>query len=244
MGEAVRLPRGQARFASATLAAFALVAAAAGVAAWHKYQLLAGAPTSGPYVDNPLVEADTYFRNLMGWRTGLFLTALLQFSIWLANMRDVADVLWREGQRRRRAWLIFGWIVPVAQFFVPKMFINDLWAASRPEPQRRRGHPLLTAWWLSVLLVSASTFDDAAKALKRAATADEARHALRQIMFSDALDVCAAVLSIVVIWQLLHRLERATGAVTAPTEPPREAEPASEDSRRHHSRSAKSGVLD
>lgn len=41
-------------------------------------------------------------------------------------------------------------------------------------------------------------------------TADEARHALRQIMFSDALDVCAAVLSIVVVWQLLRRLERAT----------------------------------
>ncbi|MFF0189158.1 DUF4328 domain-containing protein [Streptomyces sp. NPDC005244] len=210
MDRAVGLPRGQARFASVALAAFVVVTAAAGVVAWHKSQLLTGSPASGPFVDNPRVEADTYFRNLMGWRTALLIAALLQFSIWLANMRDVADVLWREGQRRRRAWLIFGWVVPVAQLVVPKMFINDLWAASRPQAQRRRGHPLLTAWWLSVLVAGTNTYRDAPKALKDAVTADEARHALRQIMFSDALDVCAAVLSIVVVWQLLRRLERAT----------------------------------
>ncbi|MFJ8630935.1 DUF4328 domain-containing protein [Streptomyces sp. NPDC093568] len=207
MAEAVRLPRGQARFASAVLAAFALVALAAGLAAWQKYQLLAGPLTPGPYVDNPLVEVDTYFRNLMGWRTGLLLVALLQFSIWLAGMRDVADVLWRQGQRRRRMWLVFGWVIPLAQLFIPKMFINDLWAASRPEPQRRRGHPLLTAWWLSVL-VAANAYSDASADLKKAVNASQARHALRQLMISDGLYICAAALSIVV-WQLIRRLERA-----------------------------------
>ncbi|MEU6573773.1 DUF4328 domain-containing protein [Streptomyces sp. NPDC046805] len=213
----VRLPRGQAWFASVALAAFALVAVAAGLAAWHKYQLLAGPMTPGPYVDNPLVEVDTYFRNLMGWRTGLLLVALLQFSIWLANMRDVADVLWPQGQRRRKAWLVFGWVIPVAQLFVPKMFVNDLWAAGQPEPHRRRGHPLLTAWWLSVLVAANSyAFNDASKDLKKAVTTDQARHALRQIIISDGLDICAAVLSIVVLWQLIRRLERA--ASIAPVE--------------------------
>ncbi|WRZ95376.1 DUF4328 domain-containing protein [Streptomyces sp. NBC_01007] len=94
------------------------------------------------------------------------------------------------------------------------MGFNDLWAASRPEPQRRRGHPLLTAWWLSVL-VAANAYDDAPKALKKAATASEARQALRQIMFSDGLDICAAVLSIILVRQLLRRLER---AATVPAE--------------------------
>lgn len=154
------MPRGQAQFACGVLVTFALVTVAAGLAAWYKYQLLAGPLAPGPYVDNPLVEVDTYFRNLMGWRTGLLLVALLQFSIWLANMRDLADVIWRQGQRRHRAWLVFGWVIPLGQLFIPKMFINDLWAASRPEPQRRRGHPLLTAWWLSVL-VAANAYSDA-----------------------------------------------------------------------------------
>nr|WP_260859944.1 DUF4328 domain-containing protein [Streptomyces cupreus] len=106
--------------------------------------------------------------------------------------------------------MVFGWVVPVAQVFVPKMFVNDLWAASRPEPQRRRGHPLLTAWWLSVLVAaSAYTVSDASEDLKEATTTIPARDALRQIMFSCGLDLCAAALSIVVIWQLNGRLERA-----------------------------------
>ena len=214
MVETVRLPRGQAWFASVALAAFALVTLAAGLAAWHKYQLLVGPTTPSPYVDNPLVGVDTYFRNLTGWRTGLLLVALLQFSIWLANMRDVADVLWRQGQRRRRAWLVFGWVIPIAQLIVPKMFVNDLWAASQPGPQRRRGHPLLTAWWLSVLVAGAA-FTDAPKDLKKAATTDQARDALQQIMFSDGLDICAAALSIVVLWQLIRRLERAAAIMPA-----------------------------
>lgn len=45
-------------------------------------------------------------------------------------MRDLADVIWRQGQRRHRAWLVFGWVIPLGQLFIPKMFINDLWAAS------------------------------------------------------------------------------------------------------------------
>jgi hypothetical protein len=216
VAEAIRLPRGQARLACAVLGAFALVTVAAGLAAGYKYQLLAGPSTPGPYVDNPSVEVDTYFRNLMGWRTGLLLAALVQFSIWLAKMRDVADVIWREGQRRRRAWLFFGWVIPLAQLVVPKMFVNDLWAASRPEPQRRRGHPVLTAWWLSVL-VAANAYTDAPKHLKRAVTTSEARQALRQIMVSDGLFLCAAALSVIVVWQLVRRLEGALTA-TAPAE--------------------------
>jgi hypothetical protein len=130
-------------------------------------------------------------------------------------MRDIADVLWRQGQRRRRAWLIFGWVIPVAQLFIPKMFVNDLWAAGRPEPQRRRGHPLLTAWWLSVL-VAANAYNDASDDLKKAVSASQARHALRQIMLSDGLHICAAALSIIVVWQHIRRLERAAPTMIAP----------------------------
>ncbi|MEU6256255.1 DUF4328 domain-containing protein [Streptomyces sp. NPDC047043] len=208
MAEAVAPSRWQARLASVVLVAFALVTFAAGLTAWQKYRMLAGTLTPGPYVDNPLVEVDTYFRNLMGWRTGLLVLALLQFSIWLADMRDVADALWREGQRRRRGWLVFGWVIPLAQLFVPKMFINDLWAASRPASQRRRGHPLLTVWWLSVL-VAANAYGDGSADLKKAVDARQARHALRHLMISDGLYICAAALSIVVVWHLVRRLESA-----------------------------------
>ncbi|MFD8739507.1 DUF4328 domain-containing protein [Streptomyces sp. NPDC059618] len=175
---------------------------------WYKYRLLAGASPPRPFVNNPFVEADVYFRNLLGWQAGLLVLSLLQFSVWLADMRDVAETLWPEGQRRRRAWLVFGWVLPVVQLFVPKMFVNDLWAASRPEGRRRRGHPLLTAWWLAVL-AAANAYGHAVDDLKKAADVDQARHALRQLMIGESLHICAVVLSVTVVWQLVRRLERA-----------------------------------
>ncbi|MGW3636083.1 DUF4328 domain-containing protein [Streptomyces sp. NPDC005122] len=207
MDGTVRVPRGQARFTCGALAAFALVSVAAWLAAWHEYQLLGGPPVPGPY--NPLAHVDANFRNLTGWWSGLLLVALILFSIWLAQMRNIADGIWRQGQRWRRGWLIYGWVIPVVQFFILKMFINDLWAAGRPEPQRhRRGHLLLTAWWLSIL-VAVSVYDIGPLGLKYAATTSEARQALCWIMFSGGLDICAAGLSITVVWQLIRRLERA-----------------------------------
>ncbi|MFD5815744.1 DUF4328 domain-containing protein [Streptomyces sp. NPDC127038] len=202
------MPRWQARLASGALIAFGLVSLALVLTSWYKYRLLAGASPPRPFVNNPFVEADVYFRNLLGWQTGLLLLSLLQFSVWLADMRDVAETLWPEGQRRRRAWLVFGWVLPVAQLFVPKMFVNDLWAASRPEGRRRRGHPLLTAWWLAVL-AAANAYGHAVDDLKKAADVDQARHALRQLMIGESLHICAVVLSVTVVWQLVRRLERA-----------------------------------
>ena len=134
MSGSIRVPRGQARFASGALAAFALVTFAALLAAWQKYQLLAGPLVSGPYVDNPLVEVDTYFRNLTGWRTALLVMALLQFRLWLANMRDVefmafprlpgvAEVAWSpagrdwEQYRRRLAAQAAHWTALGINFY-------------------------------------------------------------------------------------------------------------------------------
>ncbi|MET9896914.1 hypothetical protein ABZZ47_43480, partial [Streptomyces sp. NPDC006465] len=61
-----------------------------------------------------------------------------------------------------------------------------------------------------------NAYSGASADLKKAVSAAQARHALRQIMFSDGLDICAAGLSIVVVWQLIRRLERA--AAIAPAE--------------------------
>ncbi|MFJ6565735.1 DUF4328 domain-containing protein [Streptomyces sp. NPDC091412] len=114
-------------------------------------------------------------------------------------MRSLADTVWPAGQRRHRAWVLFGWLVPLAQLFIPKMFINDLWAAAQPAMRRRRGNPLLTVWWLTVLAADNwATYS----ALKQAATAGDARRALRQVMLSDGLLIAAAALTIAVVWRL------------------------------------------
>ncbi|MGW7197666.1 DUF4328 domain-containing protein [Streptomyces chryseus] len=190
------------------LACFALVTVATEVAGWHRYQVLLALALKRSDEGEALVRADMWFGNLTGWWQATFLATMLLFILWLDSMRSLADMVWPQGQRRHRAWVLFGWLVPLGQLFIPKMFINDLWAAARPAMRRRRGNPLLTIWWLTVLAAGAWA-TDGYSALKQAATAGEARQALRHVMLSDGLRIGAAALTIVVVWRLNGLLHHA-----------------------------------
>ncbi|MGI5139142.1 MULTISPECIES: DUF4328 domain-containing protein [unclassified Streptomyces] len=190
------------------LVCFALLTVATEVAGWHKYQVLQALPLRKSDDGEALVRADMWFGNLTGWLQGSFLVTMLLFFLWLDSMRSLAETVWPQGQRRHRAWELFGWLIPLAQLFVPKMFVNDLWAAAQPEARRRRGNPLLTVWWLTVLAAGYwATLDYSP--LKHAVTADKARQALRHVMLSDALHIGAAALTIAVVWRLSGILHRA-----------------------------------
>ncbi|MEU6368389.1 hypothetical protein ABZ876_22235 [Streptomyces sp. NPDC046931] len=43
---------------------------------------------------------------------------MLLFVLRLDSMRSLADTVWPRGQRRHRAWVLFGRLVPLAQLFV------------------------------------------------------------------------------------------------------------------------------
>lgn len=211
MGRAAGALGGLTRWTCGVLAAYATLTVATGVAAWHKYQVLQAPPLPAQPDGSevlPLLNADIWFGNLRGWWNGATLVTVVVFSVWMSRMRDLAELVWPEGQRRSRRWLFFGWVVPIADLFVLKMFVNDLWAASRPASRRERGHPLLTFWWLSVLAAGV-TGTDALSALKHAHTAGQTSQALQQVMESDLLYVCAAVLSAAVVWQLSGKLKQA-----------------------------------
>ncbi|WP_377271646.1 DUF4328 domain-containing protein [Peterkaempfera sp. SMS 1(5)a] len=205
---------GLARATCGILAAFVLVSVAAEVAAWHMYQVELAPlgphqPDDGEF--GPRMIANMWFGNLSGSCGAAFLAAVLLFIAWLANMRSRADVLWPEGQRRHSAWLIFGWLIPIGRLFIPKMYVNDLWAAAQPDLRRRRGHPLLAVWWLSVL--AAGHWAVAPSAVERAATSQDVCRALQKVMLSDGLWIVAAALTIGVVWRLSGMLEPTVRAV-------------------------------
>jgi hypothetical protein len=197
------------RWTCATLAVFVLLTAVAGVAGCHEYQVLVAPPRQPSDLGLALSQADMWFGNLTGWWRAVFVVALLLFVVWLDNMRALANEICPEGQRRHRAWLLFGWFLPVAQLFVPKMFINDLWAAAQPAQRRRRGHPLLTMWWLTVL--AAGQWADGFSLLKRA-TASTARDALHHLVLSEILYIGMAALTLAVVRRLDHMLQAAWGS--------------------------------
>ncbi|MFD5797109.1 DUF4328 domain-containing protein [Streptomyces diastatochromogenes] len=201
MGGKAALPGGLARWTCGMLACFALMTVGTEMAGWHKYRVLLALPLTRSDGGEALVRADMWFGNLTGWLQAAFLATMLLFILWLDSMRSLAETVWPQGQRRHRAWVLFGWLVPLAQLFIPKVFVNDLWAAAQPATERRRGNPLLTAWWLTVLAAGHwATLDYSP--LKRAGTAGEARQALRQVTLSGGLHIGAAALTIAVVWRL------------------------------------------
>ncbi|MGV9457212.1 DUF4328 domain-containing protein [Streptomyces sp. NPDC003635] len=210
MGGSVARPGGLARATCGMLACYLALSVATVVAGWNKYQVLLAAALQQSEVGEDLVRADMWLGNLTGWLHAAFLATLLLFILWLDSMRSLAEAVWPEGQRRHRGWALFGWLVPGAQLFVPKMFINDLWAAAQPAMRRRRGNPLLTGWWLTVLAAGVWA-TGGYSALKQAGTADEARQALRHVMLGDALRAGAVALTIAVVWRLSGMLREAGG---------------------------------
>jgi hypothetical protein len=202
------LPGGLARWTCGMLACFMVMTVATEVAGWRKYRVLLALPLKRLDDGGELARADMWFGNLTGWLQATFLATMLLFILWLDSMRSLADNVWPQGQRRHRAWVLFGWLVPLAQLFIPKMFVNDLWAAAQPAAQRRRGNALLAVWWLTVLAAGRwATLDYSP--LKGAATAEKARQALRQVTLSGGLHIGAAALTIAVVWWLSGMLRSA-----------------------------------
>jgi hypothetical protein len=201
---------GLAKWMCGMLLCFVLMTVATEVMAWHKYQVLLALPLQeSDASDNARVVADMWLGNMTGWWQATGVATALLFIFWLWSMRSLADVVWPQGQRRHTAWALFGWLLPVVQLFMPKMFINDLWAAAQPASRRRRGNALLTVWWLSVLAVGHWVKGDVSSPLENAGNAGEASQALRHLMLSDALCVAVAVLTIAVVRRLSGMLTRA-----------------------------------
>jgi hypothetical protein len=188
------------------LAICILANVAAAAAAWHRYQLLGALPPEhSPFGSDALLRADMWFGNLMSWRKAVIAVSGLLLIAWLDDMRSLANTIWPEGQRRSRAWLLFGWWLPIGNLFIPKMFVNDLWAAG--DPAHRRGHALLSAWWLSALLAFGSSGTMLGD-VSPVAHAAQAREQMQQVILSDACFVVLASLTIAVVSQLSRRLGR------------------------------------
>jgi Domain of unknown function (DUF4328) len=86
-----------------------------------------------------------------------FLTAIV-FVVWFRRARINAESSsWR--QRRARGWTLWGWIIPIAGFFVPFQLMGDIWRAGLPAAERDKTAWLPALWWTAWLLSGISTGD-------------------------------------------------------------------------------------
>ena len=80
-----------------------------------------------------------------------FVLTAIVFVVWFRRARINAESSsWR--QRRARGWTLWGWIIPIASFFVPFQLMGDIWRAGLPPAQRKKTAWLPALWWTAWLL--------------------------------------------------------------------------------------------
>ncbi|GGU43057.1 hypothetical protein GCM10010211_02940 [Streptomyces albospinus] len=149
---ALRPIRGTARCAVATLVLAG--AAWAAVAVWQIQLAAAGQPPSGPPD-----QGGGRHRTLTALENGYHLVSALgeaatvlcaiAFLAWLWRVRDNARTL--SGQRPRYSWpwVYAGWILPIANLWIPRGIVADIHRASAPGERL----PRAVNWWWGLWLV-------------------------------------------------------------------------------------------
>ncbi|GAA0594806.1 DUF4328 domain-containing protein [Kribbella sandramycini] len=108
--------------------------------------------------DGRLEAVDRFTLLTTGVNLGLLLIAGTLFVIWLWRARRNAEFFCDAQHQHGRGWLIGGWCVPIASFFIPRRVVSDIAVASDPWTSPRgvwlhtRKSPEVTSWWVFWLL--------------------------------------------------------------------------------------------
>ncbi|MFF9123434.1 DUF4328 domain-containing protein [Streptomyces sp. NPDC014889] len=128
------------------------------------------------------------------------LASCVVFLCWFHRVRVNADVFDPSAHSKSRGWAIGAWFTPVVNLWYPRRITADIWDASSPA-DRSGSHRLVDVWW-ALWLIGLLVDRVAATAYNRADTAEELHRAGGQMMLSDALDIVAAVLAVLVVLRL------------------------------------------
>lgn len=207
-GPAEELRRASRRAQLTLGVAGAVVAAMAGLA-WLGAFASAGAVLEGADV---AVVRTVGFGVLTVYAIVMLVTGVV-FINWMWHAEDQARTAQpRVAARFRRGWLIIGWFVPIANWIIPKLIVNDLWQRppavgehETPRPDRRV--PATFQWWWGLWLVYAIP-----SGFVSPAEAEPSTGAFVAFAVSHTAAVAAAVLAVRVVRQLTDRL-------TSPADP-------------------------
>jgi hypothetical protein len=201
---ALRPIRGAARCA---VAALVLAGAAwAARAVWQLRLAAAGQPPSGPPDQGggrhrSLTALENSYHVVSSLGDAATALCAIAFLAWLWRARDNARAL--SGQRPRYAWpwVYAGWVVPVANLWVPRGIVVDIHRAGAPGERT----PHAVNWWWGLWLVGALSGTGLMYTGTTDAVIARAYTDLPLLLVADAAVVGAAVAGVFVV--------RALGAV-------------------------------
>ncbi|MCX4857552.1 DUF4328 domain-containing protein [Streptomyces canus] len=144
--------------------------------------------------------ADTLTAAAGGAQVLVMLACAVVFVIWLWRVRRNAEVFAPDGHHKARAWVIAGWVVPIASLWYPRRVVVDIWDASSTG-DKPDGHALINSWW-TLWLLSQTIGRVLYTAFDEADTSQEIHDSMTQMMVADGLDLVAALVAAAVVLRL------------------------------------------
>ncbi|GHH04544.1 DUF4328 domain-containing protein [Streptomyces lanatus] len=144
---ALRPVRGAARVATAGLALSGAVWAARAI--WEIRLATTGEPASGPPdqgegVHRPLTSLEDQYHLVTSVGGAAVLICAIAFLLWLDNVRDNARTLSGRKPRYSGLWFYAGWVIPIANLWIPRGIVADAHQDSAPG---ERLPAVVNIWW-------------------------------------------------------------------------------------------------
>ncbi|WP_234016831.1 DUF4328 domain-containing protein [Streptomyces sp. LaPpAH-108] len=116
---------------------------------WTAGEPASGPPDQGEGVHRPLTGLENAYHLVTSFVGVTMVICAVLFISWMWRVRDNSVALSRERPKYLGFWVYLGWVLPVANLWVPRGVIADAYRRSVPG---RKLPAVVTAWWVLWLL--------------------------------------------------------------------------------------------
>jgi beta-lactamase regulating signal transducer with metallopeptidase domain len=139
------------------------------------------------------------------------LAIVVLFIVWMFRAAKNNDALGRTSPRFSAGWSIGGWFIPLANFVIPVLIMQDLWRGSDRETRRGvsgwragAGSALVAFWW-AAWLVSLVRFSYSGSGLQDSGSLDDIETSNTVALVGVIAAAIAAILALLVVRAITRR---------------------------------------
>lgn len=172
-----------------------------------------------------LFAYDSFTSTLAWLYLAVFVACVVTFLAWLSRAVDNAPALGAGTPPRGPRQAIGWWFVPLANYFMPYQIVSELRRRLGSAVGHEGGRPVVIAWWVS--WIAANLIANLPR-LASTDTVEGLRMLATTAAIADAMNLAAAVLAVMVIFDIQGREDACAvaleasrrTALVAPTESP------------------------